>query len=179
MVLPATRRFSLPLDVPETRGIRAWCLAPSVPESTVVSGLAGLWVWHGGRWPGDVCVVGRRGLHRVSPATVGGQERDQVTFHSGLAWVHPATQLGTVRLAHPARCSIDALRWEDHRLVIPAVVAAVRVGHVAYVDLVAAQGADNPRGAGYARLRHVWRVLAPVLRTAAQDASPMRDPQSA
>lgn len=166
VVTAATDRFALPADVELTRGVRAWCVAPSVPGHTVVSGLAGLWVWHGGFWPGSVCVVGRRGLHRVvAPAAqaTAALIRDPVVFHSGLAWSSPAASIGNLRVASPARCCVDALRWEDHRLAIPAVSAAVTSGIVPLADLVAEQRIDNPRGSGYARLHQVWQELAPVL----------------
>lgn len=169
VVVPATRRFALPADVVATPGIRAWCVAPSVPGHTVLSGLAGLWVWHGGQWPGEVTVVGKRGLHRTAPDDDPGPSGERVTFHSGLAWRDPATTIGPIAVANPARCCSDALRWDPHRAAIPSVCAVITNGAVPLTAVRHEVSRDNPCGAGYARLREVWRTLHPVL--AALDAA--------
>jgi len=163
VVVPATRRFAFPADVNPSPGIRAWCVAPSVPTHTVLSGLAGLWVWHGGSWPGEVTVVGKRGLHRAAVNHHPGPARDRVTFHSGLAWRDPATTLGPIAIASPARCCSDALRWDAHRVAIPVVARTVATGAVPLASIIAEVRRDNLRGAGYARLAQLWRVLYPVL----------------
>lgn len=174
VVVAATRRYSLPADVTSTSGIRAWCVGPSVPAHTVLSGLAGLWVWHGGVWPQEVTVVGKRGLHRVVTSHQPGTVRDRVTFHSGIAWMDPATRLGPVAIASAARCCSDALRWDDHRYAIPAVTRVV-VNHSVPLSAIADEVArDNPCGAGYARLAQIWRELQPVLRRCATGSRPNR-----
>ncbi|WP_430869139.1 hypothetical protein [Demequina aurantiaca] len=161
-VSAATRRFALPRDVVSTPGIRALCVSPSVPERTVLSGLAGLWVWHGGRWPGEVTVVGKRGLHRDA---AGRREAgsDSVTFHSGIAWRDEPTVLGTVAIANPARCCSDALRWDAHAEAIPAIARVVARGFVRLASIEYEASRDNPRGAGYGRLSSLWQALRPAL----------------
>ncbi len=165
VVRPATRRFGLPLDIEVTAGVRACCVAPSVPAHTVLSGAAGLWVWHGGKWPGELTVVGERGLHRGVADHESSPLRDRVTFHSGLAWRDGGVRVGPVAVANTARCCVDALRWDGHRNAIPVVVEAVMTGNVSLTDLQVEVGRDDPRGSGYSRLREVWRVLYPVLST--------------
>lgn len=163
VLVAATNRFAFPVDIEPTPGVRAWCVAPLVPAHTVLSGLAGLWVWKGGAWPGGACVVGRRGLHRANPRTTAHAGSEPVGYHSGLAWSDAATRFSTFNLASPARCCIDALRWEDHVNAIPAVASAVCGGGVTVGELGNEYGRDNPHGLGYTRLRHVWHELAPVL----------------
>ena len=163
VLVAATNRFAFPVDIDATPGVRAWCVAPVVPAHTVLSGLAGLWVWQGGAWPGVVCVVGRRGLHRAHTRIAAQAGSEPVQYHSGLAWSDAVTKASSLNLAGAARCCVDALRWEDHVKAIPAVASAVCSGRVTVGDLGYEYGRDNPHGLGYTRLRHVWRELAPVL----------------
>jgi hypothetical protein len=176
MITPATRAVALPMDVEPSPAIRARCVEPMVPRHTALSGLAGWWVWHGGVWPGEVCVVGARGLHRTAGSmTVASNDesrvgvapdREAVTFHSGVAWRDPPLNIGSMRIATPARCCIDALRWDDHRLAIPAVSRAVAIGLISLEELEAELGRDNSQGPGFARLSNLWRALYPVLEAA-------------
>ncbi|WP_152650638.1 hypothetical protein [Demequina aurantiaca] len=163
VVVPATGRYGLPLDIVATPGLRACCVAPSVPAHTVLSGAAGWWVRHGGAWPGHVTVVGQRGLHRGVPVPESSPVSDRVTFHSGLAWRDGGLKIGPVAVASDTRCCVDAMRWDSHQGVIPMVVDAVATGKVTLAGLRAEVRRDDARGSGYARLRELWRELDPVL----------------
>lgn len=162
-VVPATSRYGLPADIVGDAAIRAWCVGPSVPPHTVLSGLAGLWVWCAGEWPGAITVVGKRGLHRVVSPSATARTHDRVTYHSGLAWSDEATWIGPIAVASRARCCSDALRWEAHRKAIPTVAGLVASQQVDLDELRHEVLREDPRGAGFGRLHEVWTVLYPVL----------------
>lgn len=144
-------RSVLPCDIESTPAIRALSIAALVPRHTVLSGLAGLWVWRGGTFPLEVTVVGERGLHRTASARVG--------FHSGLTWRVPPSRLSGARVAPLARCCVDALRWEDHRAAIVAVAGVIVGGSITVADLDREVAREDTRGGGYRRLNSVWGAL--------------------
>lgn len=162
-VVPATRRFAFPVDITVTPSIRAWCVVPMIPAHTVLSGLAGLWVWHGGQWPGEVTVVGKRGLHRSVAEEIPLATSDRTRFHSGLAWHDASVPMGPIAIANPARCCSDALRWDSHKRALVAVANAVKANKVPIRAIDYEVRRDDPRGAGYGRLAEVWQLLYPVL----------------
>jgi len=148
-------RSALPYDVETTPAIRARSIAPLVPRHTVLSGLAGLWVWREGGFPPKVTVVGERGLHRTASAHVG--------FHSGLTWRVPSTNVSGVRVAPLTRCCMDALRWEDHRAGIPAIAGVIVAGATTVAELDREAAREDTRGGGYRRLSSVWGALRATL----------------
>lgn len=153
-------------DVPAAPETRAAALDALVPRHTVLSGLAGLWVWGGGILPASVVVVGARGLHRSPPGHAsGGLWPD---FHSGGAAHGPWTTLAGVRVAPPERCAADALRWEDLRRALPWVWWAVASGIADAPAIAAIVRADSPKGRGADRARSAWSALARTLERDAQ-----------
>jgi hypothetical protein len=169
---PLSPAFALPRDIPETPGLRAIAVGGFIPQHTLLSSLGGLWVLLGGMPPAVFDVVGPRGLHRVAgpvqPATPLSAPR--IAFHSGRAPTERFTTVSGVKVANVSRCCVDALRWGDHRVAIPAVARAVRLSGVGLDALHIAFAADHPRGSGYARLNSVWSALAPALGYLSEEA---------
>lgn len=160
--------YGMPRDLPLSPEARARTLSPVVPAHTVVSGLVGLWVRHGGQAPLDVDLVGARGLHRAKP---GADARGwTLSFHSGRAATEPCDRFSTVAVANSERCAADALRWRDLGAAMEAVYRAVRSGRVDCAATEAIVRGDDPRGSGAARVRSAWRALV----VATSEASPRR-----
>ncbi|HEX7590141.1 MAG TPA: hypothetical protein VF362_04090 [Demequinaceae bacterium] len=161
VLAPLAPRHGMPRDVPESSLARALCLSPVVPAHTVVSGLAGLWVRHGGAAPSVADLVGARGLHRAKP---GAEARGwTLVFHSGGAATGPRTEFGGIVVASAERCAADALRWRDLATAIEVVFLAVRAGSVEPAAIEALVVRDDPRGHGAARARYAWGALAATL----------------
>lgn len=161
VLTPLTADAAIPTDVPYDPVWRALALREHVPAHTVLSGLAGLWVHCGGPCPAQVVVVGRRGLHRtVSPARAGSPA---TVFHSGPAHREPSLFVAGLSTATTERCATDALRWDDHRAALPAVVEAVRTGRVCASRLADLVACESPSGARHRRLESAWQALVPLL----------------
>lgn len=157
IVVPLAPGFAAPLDLPLTKDDRASTLANAVPEHTVVSGLAGLWIHGGGTRPIDVDLVGLKGLHRTSPDVHPRGWR--VRFHSGRAAEETGERLSGMRVATPERCACDALRWDDLDTAIPSIVGAIHQGFVQPSSVDALVGETNPRGLGAARMTSAWAAI--------------------
>lgn len=161
VLTPLTSDTALPTDVPVSPATRALAVRAHVPDHTVLSGLAGLWVHGGGRCPAQVVVVGRRGLHRtVSPTATASPT---AVFHSGPAHRESPVTLAGINIATVERCAVDALRWDDHREALPAVIDAVRAGRADAPRLADLVARESPVGAGHRRLTSVWRAVRPLL----------------
>ena len=161
VVAPLAPQHGMPLDIPVSPGARASSLAPVVPAHTVVSGLAGLWVYCGGEASAMVDLVGARGLHRAKP---GADARGwTLVFHSGGAATGPRVEIGGIVVACAARCAADALRWRDLAAALPAVFLAIREGRVDPSAIGVLVSRDDPRGQGAARARCAWEALATAL----------------
>ncbi len=147
-------------DLPLPAPARASTLEAVVPGHTVVSGLAGLWIHRGGAAPSIVDLVGPRGLHRAKP---GADARGwTLAFHSGAAADEPWERFASLRVASPARCVADALRWADLAAAIGVTCAAIRGGDVDAADVAALVARDDPRGFGAARVRSAWAAISSV-----------------
>ncbi len=156
--------YGMPFDLPLSPETRALTLSPVVPAHTVVSGLAGLWVRHGGLAPVIVDLVGARGLHRAKP---GADARGwTLVFHSGRAATGPCDRFSTVVVARSERCAADALRWRDLGPAMEAVYRAIRSGQIDCAATEAIIRGDDPRGSGAARVRSAWRALGIASREA-------------
>ncbi len=152
--------YGMPRDLPLSPEVRARTLSLVVPAHTVVSGLAGLWVRHGGPAPAVVDLVGARGLHRAKP---GADARGwTLAFHSGRAAMEHRDRFSTVVVANSERCAADALRWRDLGAAMEAVYLAVRSGRVDPAATEAIVSGDDPRGSGSARVRSAWHALVVV-----------------
>jgi hypothetical protein len=161
LVVPLSPGFAAPLDLPVTREDRAASLRDHVPSHTVVSGLGGLWIHMGGVRPTYLDLVGARGLHRAPPGTH--PFGWIVRFHSGRAATEPPETIADVRVASPARCVTDGLRWGDLAQAIPATIRAIRCGYVTRWEVASKVRAEDPRGLGAARLRSAWAAIDRVL----------------
>lgn len=147
----------MPRDLPVSPTTRARTLSPVVPAHTVVSGLAGLWVRHGGPAPSVVDLVGARGLHRAKPGA--DAKGWTLAFHSGRAASGRCDQFSGVAVANSERCAADALRWRDLAKAMEAVFRALRSGQVDRAATEAIVSGDDARGHGAARVRSAWNAL--------------------
>ena len=153
--------YGMPLDLPVSPESRARALSPVVPAHTVVSGLAGLWVRHGGPVPPVVDLVGARGLHRAKPGA--DAKGWTLVFHSGRAASEPRDVFATLAVANSERCAADALRWRSLGAAMDAVYRAVRSGQVDCAATQALVNGDDARGLGAARVRSAWEALMAAL----------------
>jgi hypothetical protein len=149
--------YGMPLDLPVSPETRARTLSPVVPAHTVVSGLAGLWVRHGGPAPLIVDLVGVRGLHRAKPGA--DAKGWTLVFHSGRAALGRRDVYATVAVASSERCAADALRWRSLGAALDAVYRALRSGQVDCAATQAIVDGDDARGLGAARVRSAWEAL--------------------
>jgi hypothetical protein len=164
IVVPLGPGFGAPVDLPVIRADRARPLSGVVPGHTVVSGLAGLWIHSGGCRPRDLDLVGARGLHRLPP---GSHPPGWILrFHSGAAALEPAEAFHGVRVAGPARCAVDSLRWDELGRAIPMVVACLRSGAVKRDEVAALVAGESRRGAGASRARNAWSAIEQALGSA-------------
>lgn len=154
--------YGMPRDLPVSAETRARTLSPVVPAHTVVSGLAGLWVRHGGPAPSVVDLVGARGLHRAKPGA--DAKGWTLAFHSGRAASGPCDVYARVAVASSERCAADALRWDDLAVTMPAVLHAVRAGRLDPAVMSELVGSDDPRGFGARRAHSAWAAAATTLK---------------
>jgi len=164
ILVPLGPEFGAPVDLPVIPADRARPLAGFVPGHTVVSGLAGLWIRTGGYRPRTLDLIGVRGLHRLPPGCH--PPGWIVRFHSGAAALEPSDSFHGIRVAGPARCAVDSLRWGDLGQAIPTVVAGLRGGTVRRAEVTAIVAGESRRGAGATRLRNAWAAIEEALRAA-------------
>jgi hypothetical protein len=153
--------YGMPRDLPVSAETRARTLSPVVPAHTVVSGLAGLWVRHGGPAPPIVDLVGARGLHRAKPGA--DAKGWTLAFHSGRAASGQCDLYSAVAVANSARCAADALRWRDLATAMETVFRALRSGQVDCAATQAIVNGDDARGLGASRVRSAWNALVSAL----------------
>jgi hypothetical protein len=161
VVIPLAPGFAAALDLPVTRVDRAATLGDSIPGHTVVSGLAGLWVHHGGPRPIAIDLVGVRGLHRSPPDFHPSGWR--WNFHSGSAASEAVDLIGGIHVAKRERCVVDALRWDDLAAAIPAIVGALDQGSVTAPAIRARIEGEDSRGLGATRMRSAWAAIEVTL----------------
>jgi len=158
ILAPLTPTAALPADLSPTPQWRARAVRDLVPAHTVLSGLGGLWVHEGGQCPDHLTVVGRRGLHRtVAPDASTGPTP---MFHSGSAVTELAATIEGIRVATPARCAVDALRWDDHRRALPLVARSLRARRIDASEIRRIMASDSAVGAGYSRMKSAWQALS-------------------
>jgi len=158
ILVELTDSAALAWDVAPTPHWRALAVQHLVPAHTVLSGLGGVWVHHGGRCPDPLIVVGKRGLHRTGVRPPRGTGTT-LRFHSGKAATEEAISMASIRVATRARCAVDALRWDDHQQALPLLAALLRERHldIAHIDQLVCS--DSAVGAGYSRMASAWQAL--------------------
>ncbi len=126
-LVPLTGSVGCPVDVQVSPTLRALALAPEVPRGAAITGLAGLWLRHGGELPATIDVVRRRGSRGLRPAQYRAR---RVRIHAQGAAAAPSESIGPLTVASTARCLVDALRWAPLSQTIPAVWRELRAGTV-------------------------------------------------